>query len=172
MKTRKIALLAVLTAAALTIFVLEAQIPPIVPLPGVKLGLANVITLFTLVTLGRRDAFFVMMMRVILGSIFAGSAASFIYSAAGAFVCFGFMSAASAVLKDKAVWLISVIGAIGHNIGQIGAALFMTQTVGVIWYLPVLIISAVITGVFTGLVTQKLVKHSDGLIQKMIKEFN
>ena len=95
MKTKKIALLAILTAIALTIFIIEAQIPPLVPVAGVKLGLANVITLFALVTLGRKEAFTVMSLRVILGSIFAGSVTSFMYSAAGAFVCFVFMAVAA-----------------------------------------------------------------------------
>ena len=171
MKTRKIALLALLTAIALTIFIIEAQIPLLVPIAGVKLGLANVITLFTLVTLGRKEAFTVMALRVILGSIFAGSVTSFMYSAAGALVCFVFMTVAAYILKNNMVWFISVIGAAGHNIGQIITAVILTKTVQVIWYMPILMISAVITGVFTGLLTQQLLKHGDGIIRKMIREF-
>ena len=171
MKTKKIALLALLTAIALTIFVIEAQIPPLVPIAGVKLGLANVVTLFTLVTLGRKEAFTVMSLRVILGSIFAGSVTSFMYSAAGALVCFAFMAAAAYILKDNMIWFISVLGAIGHNIGQIAVAVVLTKTVQVVWYLPVLMISAVITGAFTGLVTQQLLKHGNGIIKKMTGEF-
>ena len=171
MKTKKIAFLALLTAIALTIFIIEAQIPPLVPIAGVKIGLANVITLFALVTLGRKEAFTVMALRVILGSIFAGSVTSFMYSAAGALICFVFMAVAACVLKDGMVWFISVIGAIGHNIGQIAVAVVLTQTVQVIWYLPILMISAVITGAFTGLVTQQMMKHGNGIIRKMIGEF-
>ncbi len=170
MKTKKIAVLAVFTAIALTIFVIEAQLPPLVPIPGVKLGLANVITLFVLVTLGRRDALIVTALRVILGSIFAGSVTSFMYSAAGALVCFICMSAAAYILKNSMVWFISVLGAAGHNIGQITVAVILTRTVQVVWYLPVLMISAVITGVFTGLVTQAVLKR--GIIRKMIQEFD
>ncbi len=172
MKTKKTALLAVLTAIALTIFVIEAQLPPLVPIPGVKPGLANVITLFTLVTLGRKEAFTVASLRVILGSIFTGSVTSFLYSASGALVCFAVMSAALLFCGDNMIWFVSALGAIGHNIGQIIMAAVLTQTVQVIWYLPVLMISAVITGVFTGLVTQKLVRHGGGIIQKMIRRFN
>ena len=171
MRTKKTALLAVLTGIALTIFILEAQLPPLVPIAGVKLGLANVITLFTLVTLGRREAFTVMILRVILGSIFAGSVTSFLYSAAGALVCFAAMSAAAYIFKDGMTWLISVIGAIGHNIGQIAMAVIITQTAQVIWYLPILLISAVITGTFTGLVTQQILKHGGGIIKKMMNQF-
>lgn len=171
MKTKKIALLALLTAIALTIFIIEAQIPPLVPIAGVKLGLANVITLFTLVTLGRKEAFTVMLLRVILGSIFAGSVTSFMYSAAGALVCFVFMAVAAYMLNDNMIWFISVIGAIGHNIGQITVAVILTKTVQVAWYLPILMISAVITGAFTGILTHQLLKHGNGIIKKMIGEF-
>ena len=171
MKTKKLAFLALLTAIALTIFIIEAQIPPLVPIAGVKLGLANVITLFTLVTLGRKEAFTVLALRVILGSVFAGSVVSFMYSAAGGLVCFVFIAAAAYVLKRDMVWFISVIGAIGHNIGQIAMAIFLTQTIQVVWYLPILMISAVITGIFTGLVTQQMLKHGNGIIQKMIGKF-
>ena len=171
MKTKKLAFLALLTAIALTIFVIEAQIPPLVPIAGVKMGLANVITLFALVTLGRKEAFTVMTLRVILGSIFAGSVVSFMYSAAGALVCFVFMAIAAYVLKRDMVWFISVIGAIGHNIGQIAIAAALTKTVQVVWYLPILMISAVITGVFTGLVTQQMLRHGNGIIRKMTGEF-
>lgn len=171
MKTKKLALLAILTAIALTIFIIEAQIPPLVPIAGVKLGLANVVTLFTLVTLGRKEAFTVMALRVLLGSIFAGSVTSFMYSAAGALVCFAFMAIAAYVLKDGMLWFISVIGAVGHNIGQIAMAVILTKTIQVAWYLPILMISAVITGAFTGLVTQQLLKHGNGIIKKMIGKF-
>ena len=69
------------------------------------------------------------------------------------------------------IWFISIIGAIGHNIGHIAMAVLLTKTVQVVWYLPILIISAVITGAFTGLLTQQLVKHGNGIIKKMMGKF-
>ena len=167
MRTRKITLLASLTAVALTIFIIEAQIPPIVPIPGIKLGLANVITLFAVITLGRKDAFVILMLRILLGSIFAGSVMSLMYSLAGGIMCFLLMSAAVCVMSENMTWCISVIGAIGHNIGQIAVAVLVTHTAQITWYLPVLMISAVITGLFTGLLTQMLLKHGNGIIGKI-----
>ena len=82
-KTKKLALLAALTAVALTIFVAEAQIPPVVPVPGVKLGLANIVTLVTMALLGRREAGAVLVVRLILGSAFAGGFSGLMFSAAG-----------------------------------------------------------------------------------------
>ena len=72
-KTKKLALMAALTAIALTIFVAEAQIPPVVPIPGAKLGLANIVTLVAIVLMGRREAGEILLMRILLGSMFTGS---------------------------------------------------------------------------------------------------
>ena len=168
MSAKRITVTAVLTAVALTIFIIEAQIPPLVPVPGIKLGLANVITLFAIFTLGKRDAFIILILRIILGSVFAGSVVSCIYSLAGGMMCFALMSVCSLFLKDNMIWCVSVIGAIGHNIGQILVAVIITQTIQVMWYLPALMISAVVTGVFTGLVTQQILKHGNGKIKSMI----
>ena len=82
-KTGKLALMALLTAIALTIFMIESQLPPPAPIPGVKLGLANIITLVTMLLLGRREAGAVLAVRVIMGAMFSGSMASLLYSAAG-----------------------------------------------------------------------------------------
>ena len=73
MKTRKLVLLALLTAIALTIFMLEAQLPAPVPLPGVKLGLANIVTVFTVFLLGPREGAAVLFIRIFLGAVFAGN---------------------------------------------------------------------------------------------------
>lgn len=170
MSAKRITVTAVLTAVALTIFIIEAQIPPPVPLPGIKLGLANVVTLFALFTLRKRDAFIILILRIILGSVYAGSVTGCIYSLAGGLVCFALMSISSLFLKEDMIWCVSVIGAIGHNVGQILVAVVMTHTIQVMWHLPVLIISAVVTGVFTGLVTQQILKHGGGKIKRMIGE--
>ena len=83
MKTKKLTLMALLTAIALTIFMIEAQIPPIVPLPGVKLGLANIITVFAVFALGPREAASILFCRIFLGAVFAGNFSTIFYSAAG-----------------------------------------------------------------------------------------
>ena len=154
MKTKRLTFMALLLAIALTIFVVEAHIPPVVPIAGVKLGLANVVTLAALVWLGRREAFAVLILRIFLGSVFAGQAVSFMYSLGGGILCFLSMTAALSFLGRKKLWVVSVFGALSHNIGQILVAMILTGTVGVIAYLPVLMISGVITGSVTGLAAQ------------------
>ena len=81
--TKKIAVLGLLTAIALTIFMIEAQIPPIVPVPGVKLGLSNIVTVFTVFTLGPGAGAAVLLCRVFLGAVFAGNFSTILYSASG-----------------------------------------------------------------------------------------
>ena len=83
MNTKKLVRLALLTAIALTIFMLEAQIPPVVPIPGVKLGLANIVTVFAVFILGAKEAAAVLFCRIFLGAVFAGNFSTIFYSAAG-----------------------------------------------------------------------------------------
>ena len=92
MKTKDMTLIAMLSAVALIIFVVEAQIPLPVPIPGVKLGLSNVVILFALYTLGRKPALCVLIVRVILGNLVAGSVMAMLYSFAGGLLCFLLMS--------------------------------------------------------------------------------
>lgn len=159
-----------LAAAALVIYVIEAQIPPIVPIPGIKLGLANIVTLFTMLTLGRGEAFAVTALRIILGSIFTGGMMSLAYSAAGGALCFILMSVLTLFTKESMTWLVSVIGAIGHNIGQLAAAVILTGTIQILWYLPALILSAIVTGLFTGIAAQYVLKHGKNALKTLIND--
>lgn len=147
-----------LTAISLIIFIVEAQLPPLAPIPGIKMGLANIITLVALVWYGRREAFTVLMLRIILGSIFAGQMMSFIYSMAGGLLCFIIMSLTVKIFKENQLWIMSIFGALAHNVGQISIAVIVTSTWQVIGYFPLLAISAVITGAFTGLAAGHIVK--------------
>lgn len=160
MKTRKLTVMALLLACALALFVAEAHIPPPVPIAGVKLGLANIVTLAALVWFGRREAMELLLCRIVLASLFAGQAVSFIYSLSGGIVCFAVMAAALPLLGRERLWVVSVLGAIGHNIGQIAAAAALIRSWQVLAYLPVLLISGILTGAFTGfcatLVTRRL----------------
>ena len=159
MKTKKLTFMALLLAIALTIFVVEAHIPPIVPIAGVKLGLANIVTLAALVWLGRGEAITILLLRIVLGSIFTGQAVSFMYSLGGGLLCFLAMAIALRLLGQKKLWVVSVFGALSHNIGQIMVAIVLTGTPGVIAYLPVLMISGVITGAATGLAAQLMTER-------------
>lgn len=158
-KTRRLTLMAILSTIALIIFVIEAQIPAPVPIPGVKLGLANIITLVAMVILGRKEAGAVLFVRVFLGSLFAGSPSTLIYSAAGGFVAYLVMCLFIGSMKDGRLWLLSALSAIGHNAGQLGACAIILKTPGIlVTYAPVLAISGVITGIFTGLAAMYLIR--------------
>lgn len=157
-KTRKLTLMALLSTIALIIFVIEAQIPAPVPVPGVKLGLANIITLVAMALLGRKEAAAVLFVRIFLGSLFAGSPSTLIYSAAGGFVAYAVMCLLFNSMKDERLWLLSALSAIGHNAGQLGACALILKTPGVYVYAPVLAISGVITGIFTGLAAMYLLR--------------
>ena len=146
---KHLVMLAMFTTMALTIFVVEAQIPIPVPIYGVKLGLANVITLIVLVVYRPRDAFAVLVMRILRGSLFTGTLVSMIYSLSGGILCFLGMALLCRLLHRKHLWFISMIGAVLHNVGQIAAAIVVMQSVQVIVYFPFLLVSGCITGIFT-----------------------
>lgn len=154
MNARKLCTLALLTAAALVIFVAEAQIPPVIAVPGVKLGLSNIIVLLTMYIYGRREGAVVLGLKIVLGSIFSGQLMSFFYSAAGGILCLGVMSLLKGLLTEKQIWATSAFGAAAHNIGQMMVAVVVLGTEKLLWYLPVLLVSGVVTGVFTGLCCQ------------------
>ena len=88
MKTKKLTLMSMLLALALVIFIIEAALPPLAPIPGIKLGLANIITLISLKWLGKKEAFMILILRIVLGAIFTGNIMSIIYSLSGGIMCF------------------------------------------------------------------------------------
>ncbi len=142
--------MAVLTAIALTIFMIESQIPAPVPIPGVKLGLANIITLTTMLILGRKEAGAVLAVRVLMGAVFAGSPSSLLYSAMGGLFAYIVMCLLVGVIPEKRLWALSALSAVAHNAGQLLACVLVVKTPGVFVYAPALIVSGVITGAFTG----------------------
>lgn len=174
MKTRKLTFMSMLLVLAIIIFTVESQLPPIAPIPGIKLGLANVINLMALYMLGRRESFIILVLRIVLSSIFAGNFTGFMYSISGGIMCFLFMSVMSLFIKENRMWVVSVFGAIGHNIGQIVIACFIMGTFQIIWYLPILMISGIITGTFTGIAAQTALKHmrKTGIISKILEDKN
>ena len=183
MTTKKLATMALLTAVALIVFIIEAQIPLPLPIPGVKLGLANTVTLFALFwgrmdverasvsrasdshaddkragnaknTLTTAEVFMVLLCRIILGVVFTGRIIALIYSVAGGLLAFAAQAAMKRLVTNRQIWACGAVGAIFHNIGQILAAMIVTGTPSIVAYLPLLIIAGTITGVVTGLVAQ------------------
>ena len=161
MKTKKLTLLALLAAIALTIFMVEAQIPALVPIPGIKLGLANIVTVFTVFTLGAKEGAAVLFVRIFLGAVFAGNFSTIFYSAAGGACAIGVTILLKKVLTKKQLRVAGALGAIAHSIGQRAMAIALTGTPGLIAYLPVMIVVSILTGTFTGLCAQFLVNRGN-----------
>ena len=163
MKIRKITRLALLSAIALTIFMLEAQIPPVVPIPGVKLGLANIVTVFVVFTMGPKEGCLVLFTRIFLGAVFAGNFSTIFYSAAGGALAILVTILLRKVLKENQLWVAGCLGAIAHSVGQMVMAILLTRTPALIVYLPVMIIISIVTGLFTGLAAQLLINRGKKL---------
>ena len=119
MKTKKLVQLSLLTAIALSIFIVELQIPNPLPLPGIKLGLANIVTLYVIYRYRAKEALLVLMARIILGSVFSGNLMAIMYSLAGGICCFVVMSVLHDKIEEKYIFIVSILGACAHNIGQI-----------------------------------------------------
>ena len=168
MKVKRMTFLALLSAIALTIFMVEAQIPALVPIPGVKLGLANIVTVFTVFALGAKGGVIVLFIRIFLGAVFAGNFSTILYSAAGGACAIGVTILLRKILTKKQLWVAGCLGAIAHSIGQMTMAILLTGTPSLAVYLPVMIAVSIVTGAFTGLCAQFLVNR--GNIWKTISQ--
>ena len=171
MKVQKIALLGVLTAGAIVIAILESFIPSI-GIPGVKLGLANIVILVTLYELGIWEAASINLLRVLVVGLVRGTFLSmgFLMSLTGCILSLGIMILFYLLLKWFSIVGVSVIGAIFHVSGQILIAMVYLGTAYIVLYLPVIAISAIITGVFVGIIARIIIKT--GVIKKQREKYN
>lgn len=159
MDIRKIARLGLLTAIALAIHFLEAKLPPPVPIPGVRLGLANIVTVFAVFALRAKAGAQVLFARIFLGCVFGGNFGAILYAGAGGLLAILTTIALRPVLTRKQLWVAGSLGAAAHSVGQMIVAAAVTGTPTVLIYLPVLLICSVVTGIFTGLCAQFLVNR-------------
>ena len=161
METRKVVHMGMLIALAMVLSFIESQIPAFIAVPGIKLGLANIAVVFALYSLGFREALGVSLIRVVLSAILFGSVLSGLYSAAGAI-----LSLLGMALLKKSCFFgtvgVSVSGAVLHNLGQIGIACFILRTQALVYYLPFLILSAVVAGIVIGIIAAVLVERLGG----------
>lgn len=154
--TNRLVLLSMLTAMALALHIVERLIPIPIAMPGVKLGLANVVTLLAILLLGWRDALVVVTLRCLLGSIYGGNLITFLFSIGG-----GLLSTIIMALlwhkfsRHVSIISISLMGAVGHNIGQLFMASLIIQDFRIYTYLPVLLVSGVITGYIVGVIATR-----------------
>ena len=166
MKIKTMTRMALLSAIALTIFWVEAQIPMPISVPGVKLGLANLVTVVGLYTVGIGGTVAVSMIRIVLVAFTFGNVFSMMYSLGG-----WALSILLMILCKKREWFssvgISVIGGVGHNIGQLCVAALVVKQAGVLFYLPVLLIAGSAAGLVIGLVGGLIVERLPRFIKKL-----
>ena len=148
--TKRLTLSAVMIALALALSYAERLIPLqfVIPLPGVKLGLANIVTLVALYLLGARSAFIILCIRCLLGSMFGGGITGLAFSLTGGLLAMLTMTCGRKC-KPLSVYGVSILGAAAHNIGQICAAMVLMRSYDVAAYLPY----RLLVGLFTGFAT-------------------
>ena len=159
-RLRRMTTLSLLFALAMIFSFVESRLPTFIPIPGVKLGLCNVVVIFTLFRLGAPSAIGVSLLRVLLSSVLFGNMAAFFYSLAGAA-----LSLAAMILLQKCKLFspvgISVAGGVLHNAGQLLMAWIILGTAGVMYYLPVLVIAGTVAGALIGLTAAYINKRAD-----------
>lgn len=164
-KTTKMVYMSLLTALALILFIFESMIPVPFITPGAKLGLANLIIMIAVYTLTYKEALTVLLLRIILSTLFAGSVSTLIYSLSGGLLSFIVMLIVKETFKSH----VSIIGvsasaAVFHNIGQLIAASLILENAGVMLYLPVLSIAGIGTGIFVGIAANLMLEHLNKIL--------
>ena len=155
----RLAVLSVFTVIALALFVAESAIPVPIPIPGVKLGLANIVTLLILLFFTLPEALLVLTARILLSVFFSGQALSLLYSFAGGMLALFVMALLNRFLSGRFLFITGIFGALAHNTGQLGAACLILGSPGVFAYMPFLMFSGSITGFFTGLSAHYAAKY-------------
>lgn len=158
MQTRRLTRLAMLAVIALTIFIIELRIPNPFPIPGVKLGLANIVTVYAVYRCRAGETLLILLTRILLGALFAGNIMSLLYSMAGGMLCFVGMLFLRRGIPERRMVLASIAGAVLHNLGQIAAAVLITRTPQVLLYFPILLLTGCLAGTFTGLCVQAVAR--------------
>ncbi len=169
MNTKKLTALGLLTGVALILHIVEAQFPAPLPIPGVKLGLANIVTVFAVFLLGPGEGAAVLACRIFLGSVFGGNFSSILYAGAGGLFAVAVTIGLKLVVTRKQLWVAGILGAVAHSMGQILVALAVTGTSVVLLYLPFMVIISIFTGLFTGLTAQILLNRGDKLWKTIFK---
>ena len=160
MNNKKTVFLALLATQAIILSFIERLIPLDLGVPGIKLGLANIITIIALYLFSVKDAFIVLTIRILLSALLFGTLSSVLYSLAGGILSLLFMSLLYRYAgKHLSIIGISVVGGLSHNFGQLMMASLLVQNLKLMFYLPVLSISGIITGIFIGMTCKYLVGY-------------
>ena len=155
MKTKKMVFLGLMVGYSLILYILETYIPnPFIAFfPGAKLGLTNIITLVSLLIFGFKETFIIVTVRVILSSIFAGPMSYLLFSIGGAYLSLIVMFLVNKI-KGFSVIGVSIAGAIAHNMGQLLVASILVENFLMITYLPFMLATSLVTGLFVGILSQ------------------
>lgn len=161
-----VALYGMLISLAFIFSYIEAVIPIPIPVPGVKLGLANLVSIVGLYIVGIKGTIAVSLVRIVLVGFTFGNLSSMIYSLAGGTVSLIFMILLKKTGKFSQVG-VSIMGGIGHNIGQLTAAALITETAGVFYYLPFLMVAGVIAGAVIGLLGALVTARIQSVVKRL-----
>ncbi|SDB16823.1 Gx transporter family protein [Butyrivibrio sp. INlla16] len=159
MKTKKLALLGLLLAYAMILSYIESLIPFFGGVPGMKLGLPNMAIVYLIYSYGNKEGAVVNLLRIVLTGFLFGSMFGILFSIAGAVISFIVMC----VVKKTDIFDVrgvSICGGVAHNIGQLLIAAFVVKTSGIIYYLPLLLISGALCGFLNGLIADYMLKYS------------
>lgn len=163
-KTPRLALLGMLVALAMVLSWLEAQIPVFVAVPGMKLGLTNLVVLTALYGMGAKEAVFLNFVRILLVGLTFGNMVSFLYSLAGGILS-GIIMIGLKRTGRFSIVTVSVAGGVFHNVGQILVAMAILETASLVYYLPFLWLGGMVSGLLVGILGAQLVKRLQGLWQ-------
>jgi len=166
--TRKLVFFSLFVTLATALGFLEMLLPNPFPLPGVKLGLANIVTLVVLYVYGFKEGFAVALLRVLFASLISGTFLSvgFMLSLSGAILSTLIMGVLIRYVPALSIMGVSMVGAVSHNVGQLITASFMIQTPYIFYYLPVLLLMGIPTGLATGYIARLLLNHLEFLKTK------
>jgi len=165
-RIKRLTLLALFAAVSFGIYALETLIPNPIPIPGIKLGLSNIVVLIALKRYGFKDAAMVLTVRLLLSALLFGNLMSLLYSLAGGVLCLAGEVAVNHFFHGHALFITAAIGALLHNVGQLLIAFILTRSTGVILYAPYLAIAGIVTGLITGLCAYFTLKKLPMLEQK------
>lgn len=162
--TRHVTNLALLVSVGLVLSIIETMFPPLLPVPGAKLGLANIATVIALYLFGAKMALEVTVLRALIGGILRGSVVGLFLSFAGGLVSTLVMIALFLVFDDTfSIMGVSVAGAVTHNVVQLLAAYLLVQHAALFFYMPYLILIAIPTGLFVGFASRRVTLSLEGL---------
>lgn len=159
----KVAYMGLFLALALICSYVESLIPFYFGVPGVKLGLTNIVVVMALYCIGTKEAFLISTLRILLAGFLFGNMFSILYSLAGGLLSFGMMLLLKKTEKFRII-SVSVTGGISHNIGQLVVAAVVVENYHIFYYGTVLIIAGIITGLIIGIISQEVILRLNGRV--------